>query len=71
MSYVCVCVCVCTQLHWTLCHPMDCSLTGSSVYGIFLTKKSVGYHFLLHILHTHHLMFMVRDTKRYKKSASN
>ena len=31
---VCVCVCVCAQWCLTLCDPMDCSLQGSSVYGI-------------------------------------
>jgi len=36
-SEVCVCVCACTvaQSCPTLCHPMDCSLPGSSVHGIF------------------------------------
>ena len=42
---VCVCVCVCAcawvcvrvraQPHLTLCDPMDYSLPGSSVHGIF------------------------------------
>ena len=39
---VCVCVCVCvsiykkiTQLSLTLCDPMNCSPTGSSVHGIY------------------------------------
>ena len=27
-----------TQLHLTLCHPMDCSLPGSSVRGIYQQK---------------------------------
>ena len=40
---MCVCVCVCggggvgglvAKLCPTLCHPMDCSLPGSSVHGI-------------------------------------
>ena len=36
---MCVCVCVCMyakslQSCLTLCHPMDCSLPGSSVHGI-------------------------------------
>ena len=45
---VCVCVCVCVRarahahthirLCLTLCDPMDCSLPGSSVYGIFQAK---------------------------------
>ena len=37
-SSVCVCVCVCARAlsHiLTLCNPMDCSLQGSSVHGIF------------------------------------
>ena len=32
------------QLCPTVCNPMDCSLPGSSVHGIF---HGVGYHFLL------------------------
>ena len=35
---MCVCVCVCVlvaQLCLTLCDPMDCSLSGSSVHEIF------------------------------------
>ena len=34
---MCVCVCVCevVQLCPTLCNPMDCSLPGSSIHGIF------------------------------------
>ena len=48
---VCVCVCVCAmslQLCLTLCDPMDCSLPGSSVHGIFLGKNTgVGCHALL------------------------
>ena len=32
----------------TLCEPMDCSLPGSSVHGIFPGKNTgVGCHFLL------------------------
>ena len=32
----------------TLCNPMDCSLPGSSIHGIFPGKNTeVGYHFLL------------------------
>ena len=27
-------LCVCVQLGPTLCNPMDCSLSGSSVHGI-------------------------------------
>ena len=44
---VCVCVCVCTQLCPTLCDPMDYSLPGSSVHGIF---RGVGCHFLLQVI---------------------
>ena len=46
--YLCVCVCVCvrarvcvhstTQSCPTLCCPMDCSLPGSSVHGIFQAR---------------------------------
>ena len=35
---VCVCVCVHAQLCPTLCNPMDCSLPGSSVHGIFQAR---------------------------------
>ena len=35
---VCVCVCVHTQSRPTLCSPMDCSLPGSSVQGIFQAR---------------------------------
>ena len=45
-SRVCVCVYVCVrvcmrtraQLYPTLCDPMDCSLPGSSVHGIFQAR---------------------------------
>ena len=40
--YVCVCVCVRTHTHTqscsTLCNPMNCSLPGSSVRGVFQAK---------------------------------
>ena len=32
---MCVCVCVCAQSCLTLGDTMDCSLSGSSVHGIF------------------------------------
>ena len=41
LYFVCLCVCVCTracsvaQLCPTLCDPVDCSLPGSSVHGVF------------------------------------
>ena len=46
---VCVCVCVCARAHarmcahmlshvLTLCNPVDCSLLGSSVHGIFQAR---------------------------------
>ena len=31
-------ICVCAQVHPTLCNPMDSSLPGSSVQGIFQTR---------------------------------
>ena len=31
-------VLMCTQSYLTLCHPMDCSLPGSSVHGIFQAR---------------------------------
>ena len=39
--HVCMCVCVCVvcvQLCLTLCDPMDGSLPGSSVHGIFQAR---------------------------------
>ena len=36
--FVCACGCVCAQSHLTLCKPIDCSLPGSSVCGIFQAK---------------------------------
>ena len=59
-----------TQLYLTLCDPMDSSLPGSSIHGIFPGKNTgVGCHFLLqgifltqglnpglpHCKQTHHL----------------
>ena len=42
------CVSEVTQSCPTLCDPMNCSLPGSSVHGIFQAKSTgVGYHFLL------------------------
>ena len=35
---MCVCVCVCAQSCPTFCNPMDCSLPGSSVHGIFQAR---------------------------------
>ena len=34
----CTCACMCAQLCPTLCDPMDCSLPGSSVHGLFQAK---------------------------------
>ena len=50
-AYVCVCMFVCSvaQSCLTLCDPIDdpidCSLTGSSVYGIFQAKYWNGFPF--------------------------
>ena len=33
-----VLVCVVTQSRLTLCDPVDCSLPGSSIHGIFLAR---------------------------------
>ena len=47
--YICVCVCACSvaQLCLTLGNPMDYSLPGSSVYGIFqariLERVAISY----------------------------
>ena len=39
---------VCAQSCLTLCDSLDCSLSGSSVYGIFSGKDpGMGFHFLL------------------------
>ena len=35
---VCVCVCSVTQLCPSVCDPMDCSLPGSSVHGIYQAR---------------------------------
>ena len=35
---VCVCVCACAQSCLTLCHPVDSSLSGSSVHGILKAR---------------------------------
>ena len=35
---VCVCVCVCAQTCPTLCGPMDCSVPGSVILGIFQAR---------------------------------
>ena len=35
---VCVCVCVHAQLCLSLCDPMDCSLPGTSVHGIYKSR---------------------------------
>ena len=35
-QWVCFCLCSVAQLCLTLCDPMDCSLPGYSVHGIFL-----------------------------------
>ena len=35
---VCMCGCSVTQSYLTLCDPMDCSLPGSSVHGIFQAR---------------------------------
>ena len=44
---VCVCVCVHAQSCLTLCDPVDCSLPGSSVCGIFqariLERVAISY----------------------------
>ena len=38
---------MCAQPCPTLCDPMDWSLPGSSVHGIFQARPGVGFHFLL------------------------
>ena len=35
---VCVCVCVCHSVVSTLCDPMDCRPSGSSLHGIFQAR---------------------------------
>ena len=42
------CCCSVTKSCLTLCDPMDCSQTGSSVHGVFPSKiTGMGCHFLL------------------------
>ena len=49
-------LCMCTQSCLTLCNPMNCSPTGSSVYGIFQANTGMCCHFLLQgIFHTQDL----------------
>ena len=36
---VCVCVCACVHMRLTLCNPIDCSPSGSSVHGVFQARK--------------------------------
>ena len=48
----CVCVCVCAHtlnpsIMSNLCDPVDCSLPGSPVCGIFQAYTIAGHHFLL------------------------
>ena len=38
-QYVCVCVCACMHMRLTLCNPIDCSPSGSSVHGVFQARK--------------------------------
>ena len=46
-----ICMCACAQSCLTLCDPMDCSLPGSSVYGI-LQGRILEYSFLQGIFQT-------------------
>ena len=47
LSFCCV-LCLVTQCYLTLCHPMDCSLPGSSVHVDFPGKNTgVSFHALL------------------------
>ena len=47
-SYFCMCACEVTQSCPTLCDPMDCSLPGFFVHGIFPGNSTgVDCHFLL------------------------
>ena len=43
--YVCVWVCVRSQSCPTLCDPMDCSLPGFSVHGVFQGRTLEGVAF--------------------------
>ena len=44
-------LCVCAQLFPTLCDPVDCTLPGCSVHGIFPGKNTgVDCHFLFQVL---------------------
>ena len=36
---LCVCMCECSVMSETLCDPIDCSLPGSSVHGIFQARR--------------------------------
>ena len=41
--HVCMRAWVCAQSHLTLCDPMDCSLLGSSVHGIFQARRILDW----------------------------
>ena len=45
LSWICCCCCWVTQLCLTLCDPVDCSLSSSSVDGIPRQEYWVGCHF--------------------------
>ena len=47
LLWTCVCECVCAQSCPTLCNPVDCSLPGSSVHGIFSASTKMCCHELL------------------------
>ena len=38
VKVVCLCLCLVAHLWPTLCNPLDCSLPGSSVHGIFQAR---------------------------------
>ena len=47
-THIWACCCSVTKSCLTLCDPMDCSQTGSSVHGVFPSKiTGMGCHFLL------------------------
>ena len=67
-----MCLCLVTQLGLTLCDPVDCSQSGSSVHGMgFFSGKNtgVGCHFLLQGIFPGRLF--ERDEKENIKGTEN
>ena len=72
-THICVCICICesesevTQSCPTLCDPMDCSLPGSSVHGIFqarvLEQVAISFSSIYIYIHTHNVILNIRKNE--------